>query len=125
MSNKKILVVDDEHNIADLLMVVLTGAGYTVRAAYNGVEGLREVQSFQPNLVILDVNMPQLDGWGVLSSIRATEATRKLPVLMCTQRDLISDVERAEMLGASGYIAKPFEIDRVLHKVQQMLSAPA
>lgn len=124
MAKKKILVVDDEQNIVDLLTIVLKGEGYDVLAANNGVEALKKAQKELPDLVILDVNMPQLDGWNVLSSLRASESTRAVPVLMCTNKDLVSDVERAEVLGATGYIAKPFEIERVLKKVFNILNAP-
>jgi two-component system, OmpR family, alkaline phosphatase synthesis response regulator PhoP len=124
MAKKKILVVDDEQNIVDLLSIVLKGEGYDVVSSNNGVDALKKAQKENPDLVILDVNMPQLDGWNVLSSIRASENTRKTPVLMCTNKDLVSDVERAEVLGATGYIAKPFEIERVLKKVFQILNAP-
>ena len=117
----KILVVDDEQNIVDLISIVLRGEGYDVETALNGLEALKKLQKNLPALVILDVNMPQLDGWSVLSSIRATEETRALPVLMCTNKDLVSDVERAEVLGATGYIPKPFEIERVVRKVKQIL----
>lgn len=121
----KILVVDDEQNIVDLIAIVLKGEGYDVDTALNGLEALRKLQKARPALVILDVNMPQLDGWSVLSSIRATEETRALPVLMCTNKDLVSDVERAEVLGATGYIPKPFEIERVLRKVKEILGSGA
>lgn len=124
MAKKKILVVDDEQNIVDLLTIVLKGEGYDVLSAGNGVDALKKAQKETPDLVILDVNMPQLDGWNVLSSLRASESTRAVPVLMCTNKDLVSDVERAEVLGATGYIAKPFEIERVLKKVFNVLNAP-
>jgi CheY-like chemotaxis protein len=122
---KKILVVDDEPNIVDLLALVLRGEGYEVHTANNGVEALKSIPQVKPDLVILDVNMPQLDGWNVLSTIRSTESTRTLPVLMCTNRDLISDVERAEVLGATGYIPKPFEIERVVRKIHQVIGTAA
>ncbi|HRY30562.1 MAG TPA: response regulator [Elusimicrobiota bacterium] len=120
MDKKKILVTDDEQNIVELLSVVLRAEGYEVATASNGLEALKKIQSVKPDLVILDVNMPQLDGWNVLSTIRATESTRHLPVLMCTNKDLVSDVERAEALGATGYIPKPFEIERVLMKLRNV-----
>jgi CheY-like chemotaxis protein len=122
-TKKKILVVDDEQNIVDLLVVVLRGEGFDVTSANNGLDALKKVQKEKPDLVVLDVNMPQLDGWNVLSSIRASEETKSLAVIMCTNKDLVSDVERAEILGATGYIPKPFEIERVVRKVHQVLDA--
>lgn len=124
MDKKRILVADDEQNIVDLLSVVLQGEGYQVETAPDGLVALKKIQKNKPDLVILDVNMPQLDGWNVLSSIRASADTHSIPVLMCTNKDLVSDVERAEVLGATGYIPKPFEIERVLLKVKSILKTP-
>ncbi|MBI4396572.1 MAG: response regulator [Elusimicrobia bacterium] len=118
---KRILVVDDEATIVHLLEVVLQGEGYQIEKAYNGVEALKKIQRDIPDLIILDVNMPELSGWDVLAAVRAGSASRNLPVLMCTNRDLVSDVEQAETLGATGYITKPFEIDRMIRKVKQIL----
>ena len=120
---KRILVVDDDQNIRHLLEIVLRGGGYEVETASNGMEGLRRVQKAPPDLVILDVSMPQLGGWDVLSAIRAMENTRKLPVLMCTSKNLVSDVEQADALGATAYIPKPFDIERVVRKVNQILGS--
>lgn len=125
MGPKKILVVDDEANIVDLLKVILRSVGFEVESASNGVEALEKIRRARPDLIILDVNMPQLDGWSVLAAVRSAEATRGLPVLMCTNKDLVSDVERAEILGATGYVTKPFEIDRMLQKVQHILGSPS
>ena len=121
MAKQKILVVDDEQNIVDLLSIVLKGEGYDVNTAVDGLEALRKIRDSKPDLVILDINMPQLDGWNVLSSLRASDDTRSLPVLMCTNKDLVRDVERAETLGATGYIPKPFEINRVVEKIRNTL----
>src|SRR5687767_12201089 len=104
---KKILVVDDDMNIRRLLEVVLRGDGYEVELAPTGIEALKRIQNAPPDLVILDVSMPQLGGWDTLAAIRAMKTTRGLPVLMCTSQGLVSDVEKADNLGATAYITKP------------------
>lgn len=121
--SKRILIVDDDAYIVHLLEVVLRGRGYGVDSASDGVEALAKIQESMPDMVLLDVAMPQLSGWDVLSALRAAANTRELPVIMCTSRDLISDVEKAESLGANGYIPKPFEVDRLVRKVEQVLKS--
>jgi CheY-like chemotaxis protein len=121
---KKILVIDDERPLTELLRHVLSGNGYRVDTAFNGLEGLGKLKDFQPDLVVLDVNMPQMDGWQFLATLRASPVTRGIRVIMCTERNLIKEIERATELGAQGYIFKPFQTDRVLKKIAEVLAAP-
>ena len=120
----RILVVDDERNITDLLKVILGREGYEVDTVFNGLEALDLVKDKTFNLIILDVQMPKLDGWGVLSALKSSVSTRDVPVIMCTNQNLVSDVERAENMGASGYILKPFNFERLLKKIKQVLNEP-
>lgn len=122
MPPKKILVVDDDPLIARLIAVVLQGEGHAVRIASNGVAALKIISQDMPDLVVLDVNMPEMDGWHVLAALRGAPGTKNLPVLMCTNNDLVGDVERAELLGSQGYVTKPFQIDRLIEKVHEILS---
>jgi len=124
MPNEKILIVDDDFHILTLLTHVLESDGYAVRAARNGVEALKSLQTDAPDLVILDVNMPQVDGWNVLSAMRSADTTKMIPVLMCTNKDMVGDVERAELLGATDYLPKPFQVDRLLILVRRLLENP-
>jgi CheY-like chemotaxis protein len=121
MALKRVLIVDDEFHIRQLLGVVLKGVGYEVEYATNGMEALKRCQELPPDLMILDINMPQLGGWDVLSAVRAMDNTRKMPVLMCTSKNLVADVEKADELGATAYVPKPFDIDRLVKKVKELI----
>jgi len=123
MRKKKIFIVEDDKNIMDLLTVVLEREGYNVVGVGDGMEALKKIPEVAPQLVILDVMMPKLDGWNVLSTIRANDATRNLPVLICTNKNLVSDLEKAEKLGATGFIYKPFDINQMLEKVRTLLGS--
>jgi DNA-binding response OmpR family regulator len=118
---KKILIIEDDRNVSELLRHVLQGHGYTVECAFDGMEGMGKIQASAPDLVILDVNMPRMDGWELLGSLKASSATCGVPVVMCTERNLIKEMERAGALGADGYILKPFVMERVLNKVEALL----
>jgi two-component system chemotaxis response regulator CheY len=119
---KKILIVEDERSVSALLRHVLQGHGYEVDCAFDGLEGLEKIQAASPHLVILDVNMPRMDGWQLLTSLKASPVTRSIPVVMCTEQNLIKEIERADELGADGYILKPFIMERVLSKIDALLS---
>jgi DNA-binding response OmpR family regulator len=119
---KKILIVEDERSVSALLRHVLQGHGYEVDCAFDGLEGLEKIQAESPHLVILDVNMPRMDGWQLLTSLKASPVTRSIPVVMCTEQNLIKEIERADELGADGYILKPFIMERVLSKIDALLS---
>lgn len=119
---KKILVIDDERSLVELLQHMLEGNGYKVEVAHNGLEGLGKLKNFQPDLILLDVNMPQMDGWQFLTTLRASPVTRDIRVIMCTERNLIKEIDQAGSLGARGYILKPFNTDRVLKKIEEVLA---
>ncbi len=118
---KKILVIEDDRAVSELLVHVLAGYDYIVEAAYNGVEGLSKAKTFGPELVILDVNMPVMNGWQLIEALKSSPKTGKISIIMCTEHSLMKDVEQALSLGASGYITKPFSASRVLSKVMDVL----
>lgn len=120
---KKILIIDDERNITKLLHHVLDDHGYKVDVAYNGIEGLRKVKEFQPDLIILDVVMPHMGGWEFLDALKASPKTKELSVIMCTEKNMMGDIEKADNFGVSAYITKPFIMDRVIKKVEETLSS--
>src|SRR5260370_8641591 len=101
----RVLVIDDDDDIRGLVVTLLQRAGVTVHAAPNGREGLREFHAWRPDLVVLDVSMPEIDGWSVLDRIRDMSA---VPVLMLTARG--DELERVPGLqaGAADYVVKPF-----------------
>ena len=120
--SKKVLIVDDERNICELIGHILKEKGYKIEIAHNGVECLKKVKSFDPDLILLDVNMPQADGLQVLEHLRNIKKTRKLPVIMCTERNGMDDIHKADRFGISGYITKPFVVERVLKKVEEAIA---
>ncbi|MCB4792300.1 MAG: response regulator [Elusimicrobia bacterium] len=115
---KKVLVVDDERDVCALLQHILKGQGYKTEIAHNGTECLDKIKYFKPDLVMLDINMPHMDGWQVLECLRSSAKTKELPVIMCTERNMIGDIDRADKFGINGYITKPFIVERVLRKVE-------
>ncbi|MGA2090418.1 MAG: response regulator [Endomicrobiales bacterium] len=118
---KKILIVDDEKNTCLLLSHFLQGQGFDVSYMHDGQQGLEAVKSQEPDIVILDVAMPGMDGWQLLRVLQSSPRTRLIPVVMCTGQDMIKDIDNAVELGARGYITKPFALQRVLDKVNAIL----
>jgi len=118
---KKILVIDDERPLTELLQHMLEGNGFRVEVAHNGLEGLGKLKNFQPDLIVLDVSMPQMDGWQFLRTLRASPVTKGIKVIMCTEKNLIKEIELADELGAQAYILKPFDTERVLRKIEEIL----
>jgi DNA-binding response OmpR family regulator len=121
MSTSRILVVDDDDDIRGLLRTLLERAGHEVSDASDGREGLRELYAGSPDLVILDVAMPGLDGWATLERIREVS---DVPVLMLTARD--AEVERVRGLkgGADDYVVKPFGRQELVARVDVLLRRP-
>jgi DNA-binding response OmpR family regulator len=122
MSDPRILVVDDDDDIRVLVRTLLERTGATVHDAANGREGLREFHAWRPDLVVLDVNMPELDGWGVLERIRDMS---DVPVIMLTARS--DELERVRGLqsGADDYVVKPFGKQELVARVQALLRRAA
>ena len=104
----KVLVCDDERHIVRLIQVNLERQGYTVVTAFDGKEGLEKIRSEKPNLVLLDVMMPYMDGFEVLKTIRREPETENLPVIMLTAKAQDKDVFEGYHYGADMYLTKPF-----------------
>lgn len=116
---EKILVIDDDEKITSMLRRSLAFEGYTVFTANHGMDGLKQILENNPDLVILDVMMPQLDGWEVMRRIR--EGGSNVPVLMLTAKDEIADRVRGLDLGADDYLVKPFALEELLARVRVLL----
>lgn len=104
----KVLVCDDERHIVRLIQVNLERQGYQVVTAYDGKEGLEKIRAEKPNLVVLDVMMPYMDGFEVLKSLRREPETENLPVIMLTAKAQDKDVFEGYHYGADMYLTKPF-----------------
>jgi two-component system, OmpR family, copper resistance phosphate regulon response regulator CusR len=118
-SRMKILIVEDEAKTGDYLKQGLSEAGFTADLVRNGVDGMHEGLAGDHDLLILDVNLPGLDGWQVLQALRA--AGRDLPVLFLTARDQIADRVKGLELGADDYLVKPFAFSELLARVRTLL----
>ena len=119
----RVLIVDDEPEIGRLLGLILRGAGIEVAAVEGGRAALAHLAASATDLVLLDVIMPELDGFETLRRIRETPATATLPVLMLTASAGAADRARAESLGANDFIAKPFDPADVVERVRAGLGA--
>lgn len=105
---KKILAVDDEKHIVRLVQVNLERHGYTVITAYDGKDALEKVHSEHPDLIVLDVMMPYMDGFEVLQNLKKDQNTRDIPVIMLTAKAQDADVFKGWQSGADCYLTKPF-----------------
>jgi DNA-binding response OmpR family regulator len=119
---KHVLVVDDELATAKMVKLALEGEGLDVSTAANGAECLLQVSTSRPDLVILDVTMPVLDGFETLRALRQREATKDLPVIMLTARAAAEDVLRGWSTGVDMYLAKPFSIEELLAATRRLLA---
>ncbi len=119
---RKVLVVDDERHIVRLIQVNLERAGYQVASAFDGKEALRKVETEKPDLVVLDVMMPQMDGFEVLKRLQASAATRSIPVIMLTAKAQDADVFRGWSSGVSAYLTKPFNPLELLTFIKRIFS---
>jgi len=115
----EILMIDDDQNLSALLREFLSGQGYAIRCADNGRAGLREMFERKPDLIILDVTMPQMDGWEMLKRIREVSDT---PVIMLTARDEESDILRGFSIGADDYVTKPFSFAQLAARIKAVLT---
>jgi two-component system response regulator MprA len=117
--NESILVIDDDEKITSMLRRGLAFEGYTVRTARNGKEGLEALWQEEPNLVVLDIMMPGMDGWEVCRRLR--ESGSMVPVLMVTAKDEIGDRVRGLDAGADDYLVKPFALEELFARVRALL----
>ena len=115
---KKILIVDDEEDILHFLELVLREKGYEVATAANGQDALTRAQIEKPDLVLLDIMMPQMDGWEVLKLLRVDDETANIPVAMLSARTEAKDRVQGLQEGAIDYICKPFSLGELLAKIE-------
>ena len=123
---QRILVVDDENDIRQLVALILEAAGYEVIRASNGIEALQILEQQSCDLAILDIMMPEMDGWEACRQIKSRFADTAPPVLMLTVRSQPLDrVIGLEVTHADGYLTKPFERQQLLAEVERLVTTPA
>ena len=119
---RNILVVEDDRNISDLIRMYMEKEGFEVRSAYDGGKAIEEFEKQAPDLVLLDIMLPVMDGWSVLKKIRESS---KVPVIMLTAKGETSDKVSGLEMGADDYIVKPFEMKEVLARIHAVLRRTA
>lgn len=120
---EKILIVDDDETMVNLLATILEIEGYTVRKALDGEAALKIISEEIPDLVLLDIMMPGVDGFEVLASLRNDPRTEELPVIMLTARSDDRDIFEGWKKGADEYVTKPFDPKRLLDTIGNVLKA--
>lgn len=118
---KRVLIVDDEPNIVAALEYLLQRSGYEVRAAANGDEALQEVETYDPDLVLLDVMMPKKSGYEVCQRIREREDWKRIKIIMLSARGREAEVSKGLSLGADLYITKPFSNAELVARIGDLL----
>ena len=115
---KKALIIEDDGNIAELLRLYLEKDGFTVAIAANGAAGVAEFERFKPDLILLDIMLPVLDGWGVCREIRAMSS---VPIIMLTAKGETLDKIAGLEMGADDYLVKPFEVGELIARVHAVM----
>lgn len=120
--HRKILIVDDDENIIQTLKMRLEANGYKVFTASNGVEGLEQAKEVGPDLILLNIMMPRLDGIMTTLKLKGIGLTKSIPVIIMTGIKEKEEMVLARHVGAADYITKPFEHDELLKKISKLLS---
>lgn len=120
---KRILCIEDEPEMIDLIRLILTRHGFQVTGANGGIEGARKIREELPDLILLDLMMPDMDGWEVYQQIKADENTRNIPVIIVTAKaQSIDKVLGLHIAKVDDYISKPFSPDDLLESVERVLA---
>lgn len=115
-----VLAIDDSRTIREMLRETLSNAGFEVHVAVDGMDGLDKLQSVRPHVVITDINMPRLDGFGVIEAVRAGADFPALPILVLTTESAPDLKERARKSGATGWIVKPFDDSKLVSAIRRI-----
>ena len=119
---RRILIIDDEDDLRTLLCEHFEAAGYRVQTAADGNDGIARALSVPPDVVVLDLAMPRLDGWNTMKILRSYPMTRRIPIVACTGLRGDDVATRAFLDGCSGFLEKPFQARDVEHVVDELLS---
>jgi CheY-like chemotaxis protein len=124
-SAKRILVIDDEPMMRDVLVQLLEADGYRVFAAANGREGLAQARTVQPDLIMLDVDMPEPNGFEVCIDLKCETATARVPVLFISAWLSMHNIEQMKAVGAAGFLSKPFSLMEMRRAIDSLLERPS
>ena len=118
----KVLVVDDEEHIVMILKDSLEFSGFQVVTAYDGLEALERVEKDKPELIVLDIGMPKLDGWEVCRRLKADPKTKHIPIIILTAYAQTSDQRKGTQLGADRFISKPCDLTYLVEEINTLLA---
>ncbi len=117
---KTVLTVDDSRTMRDMLMLALSAAGYRVIQAEDGVHGMEVLQSTVPDVIITDINMPRMDGFGFIEGVRGDAKHRAIPILVLTTESDSTKKDKARHAGATGWIVKPFDPVKLVEAIRRV-----
>jgi two-component system alkaline phosphatase synthesis response regulator PhoP len=115
---KTVLLIEDDKEQSIILVRKLEAEGYKVLASYNGKDGWNRVRYDKPDIIILDIGIPLIDGYTLCSMIKGDNQTKNIPVIVLTAKDMVTDMEKCLELGADTYMAKPFKWERLLATIK-------
>ena len=115
----RVLIVEDDHSIARVVQVQLEHRGYAVRCCHDGISALEEIPKFRPEVIVLDIMLPRLDGVGVLKELRSSGS--RVPIMMLTARDAPMDKIHSLDQGADDYLSKPFDMGELMARIRALL----
>ena len=118
--SQTILTVDDSRTMRDLLMAALTDAGFKVVQAEDGVHGLEVLQTIKPDVIVTDINMPRMDGFGFIEGVRGSGEHPGVPILVLTTESDAEKKMRAKNAGATGWIVKPFNPEKLVDAIHRV-----
>ncbi|MBU2436894.1 MAG: response regulator [Candidatus Omnitrophica bacterium] len=121
MDEKRILLVDDEIELVEMVKMRLGAGGYEVITAYDGQEALNKAKRVKPDLIILDIMLPKMDGYKVCGLLKADIRYSKIPIIMFSAKAQEEDMKLGEEVGAQSYVTKPFEPQVLLSKITELL----
>ena len=122
MANERLLVVDDEKGLVDVLSEWLGAKGFHVLRAFDGKEGLERAHADKPDLIILDIMMPEMNGYDVCRKIKLDKNLKDTPVIILTAKFQPNDIKFGEGMGADAYLTKPLELEILLSTVKELLA---
>jgi len=122
MQKGKILIIDDERDIVNTLTLMLKARDYTVSTALDGQEGLEKAKNERPNLILLDIMMPGMDGYNVCMKLKSDRETRNIPVVIVSAKAERESIIKCHSIGASDFIAKPFNFPTLLGKLGKYIN---
>ncbi len=121
-AKKKILLIEDEQDIITALRLRLESNGYAVVSAGDGADGLGKARTENPDLIILDIMLPKLDGYKIARMLKFDEKFSKIPIIMLTAKVQQGDIQRGKEAGADAYVTKPFKAEELLAEIKKLLA---